>query len=493
MKRIALVVLIALSGLCSIFAAPTKEWRMPEQTFVPESWNRLAEADDLVLSAEEEKELADFVEAAKRHVAGRILKDSSGNPITLEEFEKIARKRFLPVVLHRRENSLKPENGLRGVKQKGGNGELQKSRQTTSAPSVAKNPVESKNHVVMNQSVSGSAEAKPSVQADEGWKWNGWKIASVVFLVLGIMGVVAWLESRHVVFTLSYVGVMSFMFFVMSGVLYFIGCSPDFSACVPRLGKAVAIGVGGLFLLACLISIVKEILGGGSVCKENTDESSVQPDGNEIPYLDAGRNGEIRRKLQMEQHVLNFEKAKCCLYVPKDWDPDVRIREIKSDKEGTRNVLTRIAGPSEHEWVTMRYMSVSEDSIGCDGAPLPSWEAFIQVDFIVDRKIMLPHPAKAKGVRNAKRYGFEVVRQCTSQYSKFHHVDDELTDVYTGAFEIDGRMHRIISVAFARKNDCWRFEYAFPAADGVTPESLDLRAEEVEAARRIFVPIETFP
>lgn len=371
---------------------------------------------------------------------------------------------------------------------------------SASDPSLL-NSVTSFNRVVTNRTMGESAEAKSSAQDDEGWKWNGWKIAAVVFLVLGIMGVMMWFKSRHVVFTLSYVGVMSFLLFVMSGILYFIGrspdiigCSSDFSACVPKVGNAVAIGVGGLFFLACFVFLVKEILDGGSVSKENSDENPARPGENEIPYLDAGPNGEIRRKLQMEQQTLTIEQIKSRLYLPKDWDPDVRIREIKPDKDGTRNVLARIAGPREHEWVTMRYMSVSEDSIGCDGAPLPSWEAFIQVDFIVDRKIMLPHPTKAKGVRNAKRYGFEVVRQRASQYSKFHHVDDdELTDVYTGAFETEGRLYRIISVAFARKNDCWRFEYAFPAADGVTPKSLELRTEEIEAARRIFVPIETFP
>ena len=213
MKRIALVALIALTGLCSILAAPTKELRMPEQTVMP---------DGVAFPAAEEEQ-AGLVEAA-------------------------------------------------------------------SASAVAENPVESKNKVVTNQPDRESAEARPSAQADEGWKWNGWKIVSVAFFVLGIMWVVLNVcGGAHAMF--QYVTISLFM---TSGLLFLFSY-------VPNVGKIV----GGLYLFwLCLIFF--RIIWDGVLGKKVVGTEVVQPGDDNSPYLDAGEGGEIRRRLQMEQQAGAF-------------------------------------------------------------------------------------------------------------------------------------------------------------------------------------------
>lgn len=189
--RTAFVVLFVLNGSYSIFSAPTKEWKMPERTVVPESWNQMVGVDDIALSAEKDRELAGLEEVAP-------------------------------------------------------------------APSGAEDPIGAKIQGVTRRSVGEMPEAKPSVQDDDGWRWNGWKIAALVLFVFGIIGVlIRMFKGWHTMFGFGYVTIALFM---ASGLLFLLGC-------VPYAGMIFA-GVGGVYFLAWMILIVGGITGGKKIRKE---------------------------------------------------------------------------------------------------------------------------------------------------------------------------------------------------------------------------------
>ena len=108
-----------------------------------------------------------------------------------------------------------------------------------------------------------------------------------------------------------------------------------------------------------------------------------------------------------------------------------------------------------------------------------------------NRKLLLnPPTSKASGVDDYTMVSFGRLNRRDTLFMKYHNADD--MTAFAGTIEIEGRLHRLFLVIVRRGADSWKFEYVFPAVDGVTKESQEFKPEEIASAARIFVPIETF-
>ena len=126
--------------------------------------------------------------------------------------------------------------------------------QALNQTSLGECEVESDSQTVANLPVCGFPDEKVLNQNGGGCIWNGWKIASLVFFALGIMGIGMLLMGWKM--PCGNMGVASSMpcqyitlsSFLLSGLLFLFSYFPN-------IGKVFLIGVGSLFLTLFLIPL----------------------------------------------------------------------------------------------------------------------------------------------------------------------------------------------------------------------------------------------
>ena len=200
----------------------------------------------------------------------------------------------------------------------------------------------------------------------------------------------------------------------------------------------------------------------------------------QLAFLDAGQDGILRAILWKQQKKVIVDLAKCRLYLSEGWNltPEIEAR-------GPANVIARFAGPGPHEWVSVEYLFLSPDHVNDD---LGDWVNVSRTLF--GRLDLQVHSDKKSGVANFKEVSFGRLRSRDTIYMKYHQADDMVA--YAGTLEIEERLHRIFIVIVRRGRDSWKFEYVFPAADGVTREAQSFHHEEIATAARMFVPLESY-
>ena len=199
-----------------------------------------------------------------------------------------------------------------------------------------------------------------------------------------------------------------------------------------------------------------------------------------LAFLDAGKDGVIRGILWQRQQKVVSDAVSCRFYLPMGWDEKPEEKMVSP-----HNCVASVAGPRDHEWLSVEHLHLSPEHVHDD---LGGW---VNMPRILCGKLLLcPHHSKAKGVGAYTEVSFSRISRRDVLYMKFHNADDMAT--FVGLIEIEGRLYRILIVIVRRGADCWKFEYVFPAADGVTRESQEFHSEEILSAARIFVPIETF-
>lgn len=199
----------------------------------------------------------------------------------------------------------------------------------------------------------------------------------------------------------------------------------------------------------------------------------------QLAFLNAGENGIMRLVFQEKQGKVVADHVKCRLYLPDGWN---LVPELEA--QSAANVIVKFAGPGEHEWMSVEHLFLSPDHVNDN---LGDW-----VDIgmkLFGKAILHPAAGKAEGVDGGKYLLFGKLGQRDIHYMKYHQADDMVA--YAGTIEIEEKPFRLFIVVLRRGRDSWKFEYVFPAADGVSREALSFRSEEIASAARMFVPIET--
>ena len=199
----------------------------------------------------------------------------------------------------------------------------------------------------------------------------------------------------------------------------------------------------------------------------------------QLAFLNAGENGIMRLVFQEKQGKVVADHVKCRLYLPDGWN---LVPELEA--QSAANVIVKFAGPGEHEWMSVEHLFLSPDHVNDN---LGDW-----VDIgmkLFGKAILHPAASKAEGVDGGKYLLFGKLGQRDIHYMKYHQADDMVA--YAGTIEIEEKPFRLFIVVLRRGRDSWKFEYVFPAADGVSGEALSFRSEEIASAARMFVPIET--
>ena len=242
------------------------------------------------------------------------------------------------------------------------------------------------------------------------------------------------------------------------------------------LGVLACMLVGGLAFRAWKKRKETEML---RVAYEKTRAPKPEVKDGQLAFLNPGENGIGRVVLQKKQKKVVADLVKCRLYLPEGWSLTPEI-----EAQGAANVIAKLSGPRPHEWMSVEHLYLSPDHVDDD---LGDW---VDVGTKLFGRVLL-HPAadKEAGVNNAKYLTFGRLGQRDVLYMKYHQADDMAA--YVGTVEIEERMYRLFIVIVRRGRDSWKFEYAFPASEGVTRESLSYRPEEIVEAIRLFVPIET--
>ena len=199
----------------------------------------------------------------------------------------------------------------------------------------------------------------------------------------------------------------------------------------------------------------------------------------QLAFLNPGENGIMRFVFQKKQKKVVADHVKCRLYLPDGWNLAPEL-----EAQSAANVIAKFAGPDEHEWMSVEHLFLSPDHVNDN---LGDW-----VDFgmkLFGKAILHPAADKAQGVDGGKYLLFGKLGQRDALYMKYHQADDMVA--YAGTFEIEEKLYRLFIVVLRRGRDSWKFEYVFPAAEGVTREALSFHSEEITSAARMFVPIET--
>ncbi len=221
-----------------------------------------------------------------------------------------------------------------------------------------------------------------------------------------------------------------------------------------------------------------------SACAERVPETPHQSDEKEadgaLAFLDAGKDGILRGILWREQQKVVLDRLSCHLYLPKGWNVESEIEMVSP-----RDCVASMAGSGDHEWLSVEHLHLSPEHVHDD---LGYWVNFPRVLF--GKLHLHPHQSKAEGVEDFTEVSFGRLSRRDVLFMKYHNADDMAA--FVGTIEIGGRLHRLFIVIVRRGADSWKFEYVFPVADGVTKDAQELRSEEIVAAARIFVPIETF-
>ena len=215
------------------------------------------------------------------------------------------------------------------------------------------------------------------------------------------------------------------------------------------------------------------------VAHEKTRAPQQPVQDGELAFLNAGENGIMRLVFQKKQKKVVANPVKCRLYLPDGWNLAPEL-----EAQSAANVIAKFAGPGEHEWMSVEHLFLSPDHVNDN---LGDW-----VDFgmkLLGKAILHPAADKAEGVDGGKYLLFGKLGQRDILYMKYHQADDMVA--YAGTIEIEKKLYRLFIVVLRHGRDSWKFEYVFPAADGVTREALSFRSEEIASAARMFVPIET--
>ena len=198
-----------------------------------------------------------------------------------------------------------------------------------------------------------------------------------------------------------------------------------------------------------------------------------------LSFLDAGKDGEVRAVLWAMQKMVVMDDLSCRLYLPDGWDLQPAIKRLSS-----HHCLARLAGPRDHEWLAVECLHLSPGHVNDD---LGDWVGMSRE--LLGRLLLNPHDTKAQGVHDCREISFGRLGRRDALYMKYHEADDMAS--FAGTIAIENHLHRLFIVIVRRGADSWKFEYVFPAADGVSEESLEFNGEEIVSAARVFVPIRT--
>ena len=194
----------------------------------------------------------------------------------------------------------------------------------------------------------------------------------------------------------------------------------------------------------------------------------------ELPFLHAGNGGASPGTMRKNQKKVELDAAGCNLYLPEGWNAGP-----ESPGEG----IAAMAGPRDREWLSVEHCHLSPEQAGGDPG------AWVDRPRLFSASLPLHPPrCKADGVNFHVEVALEKFRRRDARFMIRHHADGMAA--YSGTIGIEGRLHRVFIVILRRDADSWKFEYVFPAAEGVTKESLELHPDEIQAAARIFAPIE---
>lgn len=223
---------------------------------------------------------------------------------------------------------------------------------------------------------------------------------------------------------------------------------------------------------------------GQSACAERVPETLHLSDEKEtdgaLAFLDAGKDGVVRGMLWGVQQKVVLDPLSCRLYLPKGWNVEPEVKVLSP-----HHSVASMAGLGDHEWLSVEHLHLSPEHVHDD---LGEWVIFSKVLF---GKLQLhPHPCKAEGVDAHAEVSLSRLSRRDALFMKFHKADDMAA--FVGTIEIGGRLCRLFIVIVRRGADSWKFEYVFPAVDGVTKDAQEFRSKEILAAARVFVPIETF-
>ena len=213
---------------------------------------------------------------------------------------------------------------------------------------------------------------------------------------------------------------------------------------------------------------------------EEPRQSAVKEADGALAFLDAGKDGILRGILWKEQQKVVLDPLSCRLYLPKGWNVESEIEMVSP-----HDCVASVAGPGDHEWLSVERLHLSPEHVHDD---LGEWVNFSRVLF--GKLLLHPHRSKAEGVAGLTEVSFGRLSRRDALFMKYHNADDMAA--FAGTIEIVDQLCRLFIVIVRRGADSWKFEYMFPAADGVTKEAQDFHPEEILAAVRIFVPIETF-
>lgn len=214
--------------------------------------------------------------------------------------------------------------------------------------------------------------------------------------------------------------------------------------------------------------------------KMQLHRSESQEKEGKVAFLDAGKDGILRAMLWKSQQKVVLDVVSCRLYLPKDWNVVPEVETLSP-----HDSVVKIAGPKDHEWFSVERLQLSPQHVNDD---LGDW---INMSRLVFGKLNLQPPrSREGGVDRHSEVLFARLDCRDALFMKYHAADDMAA--FVGMIEIMGRLYRLVIVIVRRGAESWKFEYVFPAADGVTKEVKSFRPEELSTASQIFVPIETF-
>ena len=213
---------------------------------------------------------------------------------------------------------------------------------------------------------------------------------------------------------------------------------------------------------------------------ETSHQSEVKEVDGELAFLYAGKDGIVRATLGNVQQKVVLDQLSCRLYLPKGWNVESEMK-----MSSPHDCVASMAGPGDHEWLSVEHLHLSPKHVHDD---LGDWVNFPRVLF--GKLLLHPHSSKAAGVDAHTEVSLGRLSRRDSLFMKYHKADDMAS--FAGMIEIESRLYRLFIVIVRRGTDSWMFEYVFPAADGVTKDAQEFHSEEILAAVRIFVPIETF-
>ena len=193
-----------------------------------------------------------------------------------------------------------------------------------------------------------------------------------------------------------------------------------------------------------------------------------------MPFLHAEDGDVSLGMMRKNQKKVELDAVGCNLYLPEGWN---------AEPESSGRDIAVMAGPRDLEWLSVERRHLSPGQTDGD---LGAW-----VDkprFFSTRLPLHPPRSKADGVNSHVEVAFEKFRRRDVLFMRCHHADDMVA--FSGTINIAERLCRVFIVVLRREAESWKFEYVFPASEGVTKEALELHSDEIQAASRIFVPIE---